>query len=101
NVEARMVAGAIAVYQFNNKKRQELGLHPLNIHPTFYLVLVTKALNDAVISGQFPSDRTEVLKCEVASDHSRGIEAPEYWGVALQYFLAFQSLSESHWWKFF
>ncbi|KAG2115510.1 hypothetical protein DEU56DRAFT_175021 [Suillus clintonianus] len=111
NVEARTVAGAIAAYQYNNKKRQEMGLHPLDAmtmpcmtmvgtRPAFYLVPVTKALNEAVVSGQFPSDRTEVLKCEVQSDHNGGLEAPEYRGVALQYFVAFKSLAKSHWEKF-
>ncbi|KAG2139282.1 hypothetical protein DEU56DRAFT_972423 [Suillus clintonianus] len=111
NVEACMVAGAIATYQFNNNRRREMGLHPLDAmtmpcitmvgtRPAFYLVPVTKALSEAVISGQFPSDRTEVLKCEVASDHDGGMEVPEYRRVAFQYFVAFQSLAQSHWEKF-
>ncbi|KAG1850145.1 hypothetical protein F4604DRAFT_1661163 [Suillus subluteus] len=111
NVEARMIAGAIAAYQFNNNNRQEMGLHPLDVmtmpcitmvglRPTFYLVPVTKALSDAVISGQYPSDRTEVLKCEVASDYNGGMEAPEYRVVALQYYVAFRSLAKSHWERF-
>lgn len=111
NVEARMVIGAIATYQLNNNKRREMGLHPLDAmtipcitmvgtRPTFYLVPVTKMLSDAVISCQYPSDRTEVLKCEVASDHDGGMEAPEYRGVALQYYVAFKSLAKSHWEKF-
>ncbi|KAG1852216.1 hypothetical protein F4604DRAFT_1300295 [Suillus subluteus] len=111
NVEARMIVGAIAAYQYNNNKRQKRDLHPLDTmtipcitmvraRPTFYLVPVTKALNDAVISGQYPSDRTEVLKCEVASDYDGGMEAPEYRGVALQYYVAFKSLAKSHWEKF-
>ncbi|KAG1845793.1 hypothetical protein C8R48DRAFT_765165 [Suillus tomentosus] len=111
NVEARMISGAIAAYQLNNNKRQEKGLHPLDAmtmpcitmigtRPTFYLVPVTKALSDAVISCQYPSARTEVLKCEVASDHNGGMEAPEYRGMALQYYVAFKSLAKSHWEKF-
>ncbi|KAG2068848.1 hypothetical protein BDR04DRAFT_1157349 [Suillus decipiens] len=111
NVEARMVIGAIATYQFNNSKRREMGLHPLDAmtmpcitmigtRPTFYLVPVTKMLSDAVISCQYPSDRTEVLKCEVASDYDGGMEAPEYRSVALQYYVAFKSLAKSHWEKF-
>ncbi|KAG2139286.1 hypothetical protein DEU56DRAFT_944180 [Suillus clintonianus] len=113
NVEARMVAGAIAgyQYQYNNNKRQEMGLRPLDAmtmpcitmvgtRPAFYLVPITEPLSEAVISGQFPSDRTEVLKCEVASDHDGGMEAPEYRRVAFQYFVAFQSLAQSHWEKF-
>ncbi|KAG1902442.1 uncharacterized protein F5891DRAFT_1023986 [Suillus fuscotomentosus] len=111
NVEACMIPGAIAAYQLNNNKRQERGLHPLDAmtmpcitmigtRPTFYLVPVTKALSDAVISCQYPSARTEVLKCEVAGDHNGGIEAPEHRGMALQYYVAFKSLAKSHWEKF-
>lgn len=92
--------------QFNNSKRREMGLHPLDAmtmpcitmigtRPTFYLVPVTKMLSDAVISCQYPSDRTEVLKCEVASDYDGGMEAPEYRSVALQYYVAFKSLAKS------
>ncbi|KAG1787986.1 hypothetical protein EV424DRAFT_1523573 [Suillus variegatus] len=112
NVEACMIPGAIAAYQLNNNKRQERGLPSLDAmtmpcitmietRPTFYLVPVTKALCDAVISCQYPSARTEVLKCEVASDHNGGMEAPEYRGMALQYYVAFKSLAKSHWEKFF
>ncbi|KAG1799579.1 uncharacterized protein BJ212DRAFT_1401895 [Suillus subaureus] len=75
--------------------------------PTFYLVPVTKALSDAAISCRYPSDRTEVLKCEaceVASDYNinDGMvqEAPQCRGIALQYYLAFKSLAKSHWEKF-
>ncbi|KAG1795253.1 hypothetical protein EV424DRAFT_1648952 [Suillus variegatus] len=111
NVEACMIPGAIAAYQLNNNKRQERGLPPLDAmtmpcikmigtRPTFYLVPVTKALSDAVISCQYPSAKTEVLKCEVASDHNGGMEAPEYRGIALQYYVAFKSLAKSHWEKF-
>ncbi|KAG2130535.1 hypothetical protein BD769DRAFT_1355695 [Suillus cothurnatus] len=111
NVEARIIAGAIAAYQFNNNRRQEMGLRPLDamtmpcitmvgVRPTFYLVPVTKALSDAVISSQYPSGRTEVLTCEVASDHDKDMEEPKYRGVALQYYVAFKSLAKSHWEKF-
>ncbi|KAG2036024.1 hypothetical protein BDR03DRAFT_961091 [Suillus americanus] len=71
NVDARMIIGAITAYQVNNNKRQKRGLHPLDAmtmpcitmvgtRPTFYLVPVTKALSDAVMSCQYPSDRTGV-----------------------------------------
>lgn len=61
NIEAHMISAAIAAYHFNNNKRQEKGLHLLDAmtmpcvtmvgtRPTFYLVPVTKALSDAVIS---------------------------------------------------
>jgi hypothetical protein len=111
NVEARIIAGAIAAYQFNNNNRQKMGLHPLDAmtmpcitmvgsRPTFYLVPVTKTLSDAVMSCQYPSDRTEVLKCDVTSNLNGGMEAPEYRVVALQYYVAFKSLAKSHWEKF-
>ncbi|KAG2127890.1 uncharacterized protein EDB93DRAFT_1185866 [Suillus bovinus] len=111
NVEAYIIAAAIAAYQYNNSKQQERGLHPVDVmtmpcitmvgtRPTFYLVPVTKALSDAVITCQYPSDRTEVLKCEVPSDYDGGMEVPEYRGVALQYYVAFKSLAKSNWEKF-
>jgi len=67
-------AYVIAAYQCNNQQRQQMGLHPLDTmtmpcitmigtRPIFYLVPVKKALSDAVITGQWPSVKTEVLKC--------------------------------------
>ncbi|KAG2092499.1 uncharacterized protein F5147DRAFT_722252 [Suillus discolor] len=94
NVEAHMISAAIAAYQFNNSMRQEKGLHPLDA------MTMPLPLSDAVISCQYPSARTEVLKCEVASDCKGGMEALEYRLVALQYYVAFKSLAKSHWEKF-
>ncbi|KAG1815207.1 uncharacterized protein BJ212DRAFT_1360219 [Suillus subaureus] len=72
--------------------------------PHLLLGAVTKALSDAAISCRYPSDRTEVLKCEVASDYNinGGMvqEAPECRGIALQYYLVFKSLAKNHWEKF-
>jgi len=84
-------AYVIAAYQCNNQKRQQMDLHPLDTmticinmigtRPIFYLVPVTKALSDVVITGQWPSVKTEVLKCVTVAGHncrsSEGMETPE------------------------
>jgi hypothetical protein len=114
--EAQVIAEAIAAYQYNNRKRQQMGMHPLDAmtipcitmvgtRPIFYLVPVTKSLGDAVITGQWPSVATEVLKCVTVAGHNRrsseGMETPEYRRVALQRFVAFKALAKSHWEAFF
>ncbi|KAJ8589810.1 hypothetical protein M405DRAFT_687764, partial [Rhizopogon salebrosus TDB-379] len=74
-----VILSAITAYQTNNRKRQCMGLHPLDTmvmpccpcitmvrtRPTFYLVLVIKSLSDAVATGQWPLDTTEALKYEI------------------------------------
>jgi hypothetical protein len=113
--EAQVIAEAIAAYQYNDQKRQRMGLHPLDTmtipcitmigtRPTFYLVPVTKALSDAVITGQWPAVKTEVAKCVTVAGHNRrsseGMETPEYRRVALQRFIAFKALAKNQWEKF-
>ena len=111
-VEAQVVAEAIAAFQYNNVKRAENGLPTLDamtIHcitmsgttPTFYLVPVTKELSDAVITAQYPTSQTQVLKCITTATHRRrvsdGMADPEFRKIALRRFLAFKDLAESHW----
>jgi len=87
-----------------------MGLHPLDTmtmpcinmigtRPIFYLVPVTKALSDVVITGQWPSVKTEVLKCVTVAGHNRwsseGMETPEYRMVGLECFIAFEALAKS------
>lgn len=114
NPEAQVVAEAIAAFQFNNEKRGASGLLPLNAmtipcitmtgtRPTFYLVPVTQNLSDAIILGQYPVTRTQVLKCVTTRVHARttgtseGMENIEYRKLALKRLLAFKALTKSYW----
>jgi len=109
NAEAHVIADAIAAFQFNNNKRRDCGLDPLDsmtipcitmsgTRPTFYLVPVTTELSNAVITGQYPSTRTRVLRCVTALGRATtGMENTEYRKVALKRFLAFKALAKSHW----
>jgi hypothetical protein len=110
--ETQVVADAIAVFQFNNRKRRELGLDPLDTmtipcitmtgtRPTFYLVPVTIELSNAVITGQYHATQTRVLRSVTVATHIRrastGMEDTEYRMLALKRFLAFKTLAKSHW----
>ncbi|KAH9059429.1 hypothetical protein EDB83DRAFT_932284 [Lactarius deliciosus] len=113
--EPQVIAEAIAAYQYNNEKRQTRGLPTLDAmtipcitmvgtRPTFYLVPVTQALSVAVVTGQYPKDPTEVVKCVTFLGHNRrsseGMETPEYRRVAFQRFVAFKVLAKKHWQSF-
>jgi hypothetical protein len=112
DAEPQVVAEAIAAFQFNNRKRREHGLDPLDAmtmpciamtgtRPTFYLVPVTIELSHAVITGQYPAHQTCVLRCGTVPTYtqraSAGMEDAEYRKLALKRFLAFKTLSRSHW----
>jgi hypothetical protein len=112
NAQARVVAEAIATFQSNNKRRRELGLDPLDImnvpcivmnrtRPTFFVVPVTTELSDAVIAGQYPTARTEVLRCATEAAHVQGTEIGmediEYRKLVLRRFLTFKEVAKSHW----
>ena len=118
NPEARVVAEAIAAFQYNNEKRERRGMTVLDkmilpcitmvgTCPTFYLVPVNQALSDAVTTGQYPPMPTEVSKCATMTriaghNHisSEGMEKPEYRIVALGHFMAFKTLAKRHWENF-
>ncbi|KAF8135862.1 hypothetical protein K438DRAFT_1911644 [Mycena galopus ATCC 62051] len=110
--QSQVIAEAIAAFQFNNRKRVDLGLKPLEsmvipcitmsgTRPTFYLVPVTLQLSTAVATGQYPPSETVVSMCVTVAGHSRrasdGMEGTEYRKVALQRFLAFRTLAKNHW----
>jgi hypothetical protein len=112
DAEAQVIAEAIAAFQFNNRKRKEHGLSPLDAmtipaitmtgtRPTFFLVPVTLKLSNAVITGQHPVIQTRVLRCATALTPLRrastGMEDTEYRKLALKRFLAFKTLAKSHW----
>ena len=110
NSKAQVIAEAIAAFQFNNRKREGLGLDPLDTmtipaitmtgtRPTFFLVPVTMGLSNAVITGQYPAIQTQVLRCSTALAPARraGMEDTEYRQLALKHFLAFKMLAKSHW----
>ena len=110
NAEAQVVAGAVAAFQFNNNNRESLNLAPMEVmtipcitlsgtSPTFYLVPVSQSLSNAVATGQYPPTQTDVFKCVTSLDASDsiGMGNTEYRRLALQRFLAFKILAESHW----
>lgn len=112
NTEPEIVAGAIAAFQFNNRKRRDYGLDCLDAmtipciimvgtRPTFYLIPVTAELSNAVITGQYPTTETQVSRCVTVATRilytSTGMEDAEYRQLALKRFLAFKTLARSHW----
>ena len=112
NAEAQVIAESIAAFQFNNRKRSERGLDPLDAmtipvipmtgtRPTSCLVPVTLELSDAVISGQHSVIQTRVLRCVTVLTHlqraSIGMGNTEYRKLALKRFLASKTLAKSHW----
>ncbi|KAF8312577.1 uncharacterized protein EI90DRAFT_2951192 [Cantharellus anzutake] len=110
--ETQVIPVAIAMFQYNNKKRVNTGLAPLDAmtvpciamartRPTFYLVPVTKALRDAVVSGEYPETPTTVLKCNTVLGPNRPIsKGMEDRRLAFQRLIAFKDLSRGHWKKF-
>jgi len=113
--EPQIIAEAIAVYKYNNDKRQTIGLPTLDAmtipciimvgtRPTFYLVPITRALSTAVMTGQYPETPTEVVKCVTLLGPNRpfneGMETPEYRRVAFQCFVTFKSLAKGYWQTF-
>ncbi|KAF6747964.1 hypothetical protein DFP72DRAFT_918202 [Ephemerocybe angulata] len=120
NIEAQVVAGAIAVYHSNNDARTAKGLPVVEAmtvpcismeatKPTFYLVPVTKNLSNAVATGQYPASQTHVLQCATVAPPDRGqasnwaparygrvrdgMANPEYREIALRRFLAFRDVA--------
>lgn len=113
--EAQVIASAIAAFRYNNIKRGDRNLQPLEsitipcvtmvgIRPSFYRVPVTRELSEAVMTGQYPEQPTIVTYC-TPSTPSRcqsvdGMEIPEYRRVALQYFDAFRGFAKECWSEF-
>ncbi|KAG7091418.1 hypothetical protein E1B28_010454 [Marasmius oreades] len=112
DVEAQVIAEAIAAFQSNNDKRTRRWLDPLQSMtipcitmigtlPTFYLVPVTRELSAAVISGEYPATPTQVLQCRTELDSDldseAGMEDIEYRQLAFKRFLAFKTLARTHW----
>lgn len=112
DAQSHVVAEAIAACQYNNQKREAMGLEPLECmtipcitmsgtQPTFYLVPVTRALCMAVATGQYPHAVTEILRCVTVSSHIRlggeGMADTEYRKLALRRFLAFKVLAKRYW----
>ncbi|KAH6912333.1 hypothetical protein BKA70DRAFT_1098691 [Coprinopsis sp. MPI-PUGE-AT-0042] len=112
NAEAHVVAAAIAAFQFNNTKRAASGksildamtipcITMLGTIPTFYLIPVTKELSDSVVTAEYPTSPTRVLKCVTVATRqalrSDGMADPEYRELALKRLLAFKGLARSYW----
>lgn len=111
NPEMRVIAEAIATFQYNNRVRARAGLDELEAmtipcitmvgtRPIFYKVPVTSALTNAVISAHYPIETTHVYKYVVAPTSRRlseGMEVPEFRRVALQHYDAFKTVAKSLW----
>ena len=111
--EAQVVAQAIATFQFNNRKRGEYGLPPLETmtipcitmagtRPTFYLVPVTRGLINAIHLGEYPRlTQTQVVKCVTLGANARntveGMENTHYRELVFRRLLAFKMLAKRHW----
>ena len=74
NPEPQVITEAIATFQYNNRKREELDLPTLDkmtipcivmvgTRPFFYKVPATQKLCDCVIGSQYPSQPTVVTCC--------------------------------------
>ncbi|KAM6502553.1 hypothetical protein JOM56_002530 [Amanita muscaria] len=109
--EPKVIAAAIATFQYNNCTRAQLGQPELNLmtipcivitgtRPTFYLVPVTQELSTAVATSQYPISPTIVKQCVVVSNshrRSEGMEIPEFRRLSLRHYIAFRTLAEAHW----
>jgi hypothetical protein len=105
DLEANIVAGAIAAFQYNNMTRSR----PINdmiipcisffyARPKFYKVPLTKELSDAVEKGESLASTTIVERCDVIDenipeDWTISMELPRFRQLALQYFAAFHTLT--------
>ncbi|KAI0255664.1 hypothetical protein BJV78DRAFT_1177683 [Lactifluus subvellereus] len=111
--EPQVIAGAIATFQHNNRKRAFLDLPTLDMmtipcitmvgtRPFFYQVPVTSQLSNSVITGQYPLQPTFVRYCAPPSRRraSEGMELPDYRCISLQYYNAFRDLAKTSWTKF-
>ena len=112
--EPQVIAEAIATFQYNNRVRARAGLDDLETmtipcitmvgtRPIFYKVPVTSALNNAVITAQYPNETTHVSKCVVVPNSRRlseGMEVPEFRRVALQHYDAFKTVAKFLWSEF-
>ncbi|KAF6741961.1 hypothetical protein DFP72DRAFT_1110803, partial [Ephemerocybe angulata] len=112
DVDAQVVAEAIAFFQFNNRSRIEKGKHPLatlNIPcvcmsgtmPTFYTVPVTEELSNIVATSPYahPNSPVKVLKCDMAPTYSRwnkeqGMADTGFRRVAMEGLVAFKRLAD-------
>jgi len=86
--EPKVIAVAIATFQYNNRIRARLGEHELDsisipcitmtsTRPIFYLVPVSRELSEAVLTGLYPASTTVVSKCVAASKSGRLSEGME------------------------
>jgi hypothetical protein len=115
DLEARVIASAIAAFQYNDRDNQKC-IPPVPNHmiipcismffgrPTFYKVPVTTELSNAVETGQFPASPTIVERCVMdAGDMpmSWAMELPKYRQLALPHFSAFHTVVKSCWPSFY
>ncbi|KAJ7599028.1 hypothetical protein C8J56DRAFT_815343 [Mycena floridula] len=104
--EPQLVAEAIAAFQRNNSVRaRELFLPKLDeitfpgitfygTSPTFYKITVTKALNNAVVTGTFPATQTIIYRHtpRLPRRNSEGMKPLDNRALLIRYFQAFKEL---------
>jgi hypothetical protein len=110
--EPRIIAGAVAAYQNNNKMREARGLPAIDsmtipcvamsgTQPTFYLVPVSSELNIAVMTGRNAYTPINVTKCVTTfgpdGRFRESMETAEYRRLAFQRFVAFRGLAKEYW----
>ncbi|KAG6810028.1 hypothetical protein H0H92_013642 [Tricholoma furcatifolium] len=102
--EPQVIAEAISAFQHNNhiSRHWAFRLPPLDkavipcitvtgMKPVFYLVPVTRALDEAVRRGEYPTEQTRVHKCRMRTSLLSDREH------AFLCFLNFRLIAEPHW----
>lgn len=114
DLEASIIAAAIAAFQMNNFSRSQLGIERkdemsipcivmVGTRPMFYVIPVTQQLSQAVETGEYPRDRTVVSKCVVIGQRrsmAEGMENIDLRVEAVKHFLFFRSLAKELWSEF-
>ena len=103
--EPPVIAGAIAVFQYNNQNCTEMDLPTLDMmtipcttvkgtRPLFDKVLVTRHLSDWVATGKTPMEKTVVTRCgpHAPPEPYEGMEFLDYRCTALRYYYTFRDL---------
>jgi hypothetical protein len=116
NPEPQVIAEAIAAFQFNNKNRRqnmdkledlEEMIFPcitmVGTFPRFYLVPVTRELNECVMTGQYPHHTTTVLRYVPRIEgrrKSEGMVPKDNMEEILRCYSLFRETSEKNYSKF-
>ncbi|KAF8575065.1 hypothetical protein K439DRAFT_1546032, partial [Ramaria rubella] len=110
--EPQVIAEAIAAFQYNNKNRkdkEELDrmiipcITMIGTFPRFYLIPVTSELSEAVITGQYPKNKTIVLRYTPKVEgrrRSQGMGNKDNMKEILRCYSLFRKTAQEHYSKF-